>query len=177
MPDPNVSVNFDWENLLTDLPEVSASTDLIPPDTYTVTVEKAEAGLSKTGNSKIELTFKVTEGPHENRRVWGRVNFAQNSKDSMAITVSQLAEFGISRQWLATHNPNTAQIAGKMVGAVITLKVGHREYEGKTYYDVRNYKRAEGAGGTSGVAAMTGGSGGSSGNLGASIDAGSALPF
>lgn len=155
MPDQSLNVNFDWENILTDLPEVSASTDLIPPDTYTVTVEKAEASLSKTGNPKVELTFKVTEGPHANRRVWGRVNFAQHSKDSMAITVAQLAEFGISRQWLATNNPTTAQIASKMVGATITLKVGHREWEGKTYYDVRNYKRAEGGNGTAGIAAMT----------------------
>src|SRR6188472_1546170 len=118
MPDQSVSVNYNWENLLTDLPEVSASTDLIPPDTYTVKVSKAEASLSKTGNPKVELTFDVVEGPHTNRKVWGRVNFAQNSKESMAITVAQLAEFGISRQWLATHNPSTAQIAAKMVGSV-----------------------------------------------------------
>lgn len=151
------TITLDWENLLQDIPEDAATTlDLIPPDTYVCVVDKAEAGLTKTGNPKIDLTLKVAEGDFKSRVVWGRVNFATNSPASMAITVSQLAEFGVTRQWLATNNPSTAQIASKLVGKPISVQVSHREYEGKQYYDVKRYKKAETPAGSTGSSTGSG---------------------
>lgn len=42
----------------------------IPPDTYNVVVEKAERGTSKVGTPKIVLTFKITDGDLEGRKVF-----------------------------------------------------------------------------------------------------------
>lgn len=134
------SIDVDWTNVIDSLPEAAPQRELIPADTYTVRVEKAEDGVSKTGNAKIEMTLVVTEGEYKGRVVWGRINFAKNSLVSMGITVDQLAQFGVTRKWLSLNNPSNAQIASRLIGQVVTVKVGHREYEGTTYYDVKGYK-------------------------------------
>jgi len=135
-----MSIEIDWEKMLDTLPETAPQRDLIPPDTYVVKVDEAKADVAKSGNGKIEMTLVVQEGEYKGRKVWGRINFATNSQQSMAITVEQLAQFGITRQWLAQNSPTNAQIALKLIGEVVTVKVGHREWEDKTYYDVKGYK-------------------------------------
>jgi hypothetical protein len=135
-----MSINLDWENILEDLPETAPSRDPLPPGPYTVRVESADAGVSKTGNNKVELTFVVEDGPHKGRKVWGRINFAKSSPDSMAITVEQLAQFGITRKWLAANNPTTEQIARKLMGETVEIATAQREYNGKVYADIRGYK-------------------------------------
>ena len=134
------SVEIDWESMLETLPEEAPTRELIPPGQYTVKVEKAEPGFAKSGNAKIELTLTVDEGEYKGRTVWGRINFATNSPNSMAITVDQLAQFGITRKWLALNSPTTDQIARKLVGERVTVKVSHREWENEQYYDVKGYK-------------------------------------
>lgn len=135
---PTIDIN--WTDMIESLPEEAPTRDLIPPDTYTVKVDKAEAGLSKKGNAKIEMTLVVDEGKYKGRPVWGRINFATDSPASMAITVEQLAQFGITRQWLSTNNPSTDQVARKLTGEKVQVKVSHREWEGQQYYDVKGYK-------------------------------------
>jgi len=138
-----ISTEIDWANLIESMPEASAPREIVPVGTYTVKVTKAEAGLAKSGNAKVELTMAITdEGPVKGRNLWSRINFATNSPTSMAITVEQLAEFGITRQWLATNSPTVDQIAKKLEGEVIAVRVGHREWEGKTYTDIKGYKAA-----------------------------------
>ena len=135
-----MTVEIDWASLIDSLPEEgTALRDLIPPGTYTAKVEKAEAGFAKSGNAKIELTFAVDEGQYKGKKVWSRINFATNSPNSMAITVEQLAQFGITRQWLSTNSPTTEQIARRLTGERIKIKVAHREWEGTQYYDVKGY--------------------------------------
>lgn len=138
---PTIDIN--WTDMIESLPEEAPTQDLIPPDTYVTKVEKAESGMSKSNNPKIELTLVVDEGKYKGRKVWGRINFATDKPASMAITVEQLAQFGVTRQWLSNNNPSTDQIARKLTGEKIQVKVSHREWEGKTYYDVKGYKAVE----------------------------------
>lgn len=137
-----MSVDINWATLLDTVPEAVERT-LIPPDRYSTRVVKSEAGTSAAGNPKIELTMEVDEGPHIGQWVWGRINFATSSPKSMAVTVKHLAEFGITREWLAQNSPTMAQIATKLDGKRISVSVKHREYEGKTYYDVSGYQRID----------------------------------
>ena len=139
------NVNIDWEGLLDEIEEGEGvfDNDLLPPGTYPVRVIKAEKGLSKNGNEKIEMTFEVTEDPGKGKWIWDRVNFAVNSKKSMAITINQLGTLGVSRNWLAANSPSVEQIAAKLVGREISVKIGHRTYEGETYYDVKGYEVAK----------------------------------
>jgi hypothetical protein len=134
-----MSVEIDWEKMLPTIPDEPIQRDLIPPDTYVAKVDQAKADVAKSGNGKIEMTFVVEEGEFKGKKFWGRINFAANSQQSMAITIEQLAQFGITRQWLAQHNPTNAQIALKLIGEKVSVKVGHREWEGKQYYDVKGY--------------------------------------
>lgn len=138
-----MSVSIDWADLIENLPETTPTRDLIPPDTYIVKVTKAEANLAKSGNGKIDLTMVVDEGQYRGRTVWGRINFATNSAVSMAITVEQLAQFGVTRTWLATNSPSNAQIAARLVNQRVQIKVTHREWEGTQYYDVKGFKAVE----------------------------------
>lgn len=138
-----MTVQIDWENLLETVPEEAPKRELIPADTYVVKVSEASAVLSKAGNAMINLTLIVDEGEYKGKTVWGRINFATQSPNSMAITVDQLAQFGITRKWLSLNSPSTEQIARKLVGEKISVKVAHREYEGKQYYDVRGFKAVE----------------------------------
>jgi hypothetical protein len=135
-----MSIEIDWEKMLDTLPEQAPKRELIPADTYVAKVDSAKADVAKSGNGKIEMTFVVEEGQYKGRNFWGRINFATNSPQSMAITVEQLAQFGITRQWLAQNSPTNEQIARKLVGEVVSVRVGHREWEGETYYDVKGYK-------------------------------------
>lgn len=134
-----MTIDINWTDLLETLPDEPSSRELIPADTYVVKVDKAEANIAKSGNAKIDLTFVVDEGKYKGKKVWGRINFATNSPQSMAITVEQLGQFGITRQWLSQNSPTTEQIARKLTGETIKIKVAHREYEGTMYYDVKGY--------------------------------------
>jgi hypothetical protein len=135
-----MSLDLNWENILETLPETAPVREPLPPGSYNVRVEDAESGTSKTGNNKIEMTFVVEDGPHKGRRIWGRINFATGSPDSMAITVEQLAQFGITRKWLATNTPTTEQIARKLIGETVEVRTAQREYNGKVYADIKGYK-------------------------------------
>lgn len=139
------NIDIDWEGLLDEIEEGDGvfDTDLLPPGTYPVRIVKAEKTLAKTsGNEMINMTMEVTEDPGKGKWIWDRVNFAVNSKKSMAITINQLGLLGISRNWLAANSPTVEQIAAKLVGREVVVKIGHREYEGTTYYDVKGYEAA-----------------------------------
>ena len=57
-----MTIDINWTDLLETLPDEAPTRELIPPDTYTVKVDKAEAGLVQGGNGMINLTLKVYRG-------------------------------------------------------------------------------------------------------------------
>jgi hypothetical protein len=135
-------IEIDWETLLDEIGEDTLpKRDVLPDGPYTVEVLEAEAKLSGAGNETIKLKMAVTDGPYKDRWIWTNVNFATASKVSMAITLEQLAAFGISRNYLAANKPKVAQIAAKLVGKEVGIDVGHHEYEGKTYNDVKSFSK------------------------------------
>ena len=57
-----------------------ASFDLIPNGVYQVIVDKAEEGTTKAGDPKLSMTFVITDGEYQGRKVFSNFNLGGNEK-------------------------------------------------------------------------------------------------
>jgi len=68
------------------------SFDVLPPDDYTVVVEKAEVKTTKRGDGhRLEVCFQIVEGQYAKRKLWSNLNIDNPSEVAQRIGQSQLA--------------------------------------------------------------------------------------
>lgn len=66
--------------------------DLLLAGKYTAQVIDSEITQTKAGTGQIlKLTFEIMEGDHANRRIWARLNIANESAQAQQIGLSQLS--------------------------------------------------------------------------------------
>ena len=125
---------------------------VLPPDTYTATVETAEAVIANSGNPMIKVKFSIVGGPHNGTWVNNNFVLALNSpKGDAALKpfFRQMGVFGITDEdfnAIPASEPveGLKLIAPRLVGQTVTIKTDIREYEGKKYPDVKSVAKASG---------------------------------
>lgn len=65
----------------------------VPPGEYVAEIVHSEEKAVKSGNGGmyLELTFQITEGEHERRKVWSRLNLKNPSERTVAIAQAELS--------------------------------------------------------------------------------------
>lgn len=123
----------------------------LPEGWYDVQVEKAEATTSSTNKPMIKLVLQVTSGPQAgNRKVWTQIVFSPDSPFALQMFFQNLAAFGFNEAFFdslpAEPEAGISVIAQQLVGAVASVKIAPRAYQGVERDNVMEYQPKAGAG-------------------------------
>jgi hypothetical protein len=84
---------LDQEFNAADVPEDDRSFDPIPAGDYQMQVVESEIKPTKSGSGdQLVLTLEVIDGPHQNRKVWDRMNIRNENADAQRIAQRALAD-------------------------------------------------------------------------------------
>lgn len=85
--------DLDMEFRPDDVPEDERQFDVLPAGDYHMQVIESEIKPTKNGSGEqLVLTLEVIDGPHQNRRVWDRLNIRNVNADSQRIAQRSLAD-------------------------------------------------------------------------------------
>lgn len=108
----------------------------IPAGTYRAECVKATAGISKKGNPKIDLQWKVQQGDYEGRIVFDTLTFTDNS---LGVVKSKLAGMGLAGAVVDTDELDefAEQIVGITADIAVVIRVGDgtNQETGEPYND------------------------------------------
>jgi hypothetical protein len=137
----NLMAAFDYSSLVAQAQAsgASATYEPLPVGDYAVSVEKAEVGESKKGDPQLVITYKVSEGPFANRKLWHRMTFIPSNGIGLAINFRQLDVLGATP--ILEQGGTLAQVAGFLTGKSAVVKVSQREWNGKINNDVDDVKK------------------------------------
>lgn len=122
------------------------SFEAIPKGNYNVVVSDTLSKPSSTGKEMIKLDLQVTDGPYVNRRLFNYIVFSPENPKAMRLTLTRLAAFGVTREFIASNRPSVSQIADLLVGRKAVAVVGIQaagEYKGSN--EVKSFRAIEGA--------------------------------
>lgn len=145
MADPTAPGGLNWDDILEEQEESDSEFAALPAQTYTVEVAEAEAKVAQSGNQMIKLTCRVQGGPYNGRLLWTNIVFATANPTAMKFTLKKLRALGVSKEWLARENPNTATIASKLEGVVAEAEVEQKPYNGDMTNEIKAFKSITGA--------------------------------
>lgn len=140
MSDPTRPDGLNWDSILEEQEEADSEFAAIPANTYTVEVDSAEATTAQSGNKMIKCTLRVQGGPYNGRLLWTNIVFATGNPVAMKFTLRKLRALGVTKEWLAAHNPSVEQIASAIEGKVVDAEVEQKPYNGEMTNDVKGFK-------------------------------------
>lgn len=138
--------NLNWDAILDEQDLIEDEFSAIPAGTYTAVVDSAEAKTAQSGNKMVGLMLSISGGPYNNRKVWTNIVFSLDNANAMRYTLRKLNALGVTREWLAEHNPDTAAIAAAVVGVQVSIEVEVRQWQGEDRNDVKTFRAISGAG-------------------------------
>lgn len=131
MPDLS-SYNFDPTAIEPDRPS-----EPIPPGTYTAIVVETEVRETKAGTGTyLNVEMEIVDGDHKGRRIWDRIHLRNPSEQAVEIGMRRLSS--ICRILGLERLPNSELLHGK----TLAVTVYHRDRDGRTNVDVKNYAAA-----------------------------------
>lgn len=85
--------DLDMEFIPEDVPEDDRNFEPIPAGDYHMQVIESEIVPTKSGTgNQLVLTLEVIDGPHQNRRIWDRLNIRNANADAQRIAQRSLAD-------------------------------------------------------------------------------------
>ena len=76
--------------MLVNLTDVQEQGESIPNGSYTVISEKAEVAETKKGGTMIKVQYKIKEGEHTGRMIFGNFNLTNSNPLAVQIGLGQL---------------------------------------------------------------------------------------
>lgn len=117
-------MDFGQDFFVDDLPQSSQSYDPLPAGWYVVQIEAADIKTTKAGTGQyMSVQYKVLDGPHAGRSVFGNVNIRNPNPKAEEIGRQQLGD--IMRAIGLKQARNTEQL----LGGVLQIKVAVRKDE------------------------------------------------
>ena len=89
----------------------------VPAGKYLATITKAEAGVSKNGNEKIDLQWKITGGDYNNRIIFDVLTFTAAAMFRVKNTMLAL---GAKKKFAGNVEP--AWFVGKTANIVVDIQ-------------------------------------------------------
>ena len=113
----------------------------VPAGDYILEVMTATPGVSKAGNDKISMRFRIASGPYEGRNVFDNLTFTEAS-------LFRIKQFMVA----AGYDPDfegevePEDFVGKVVSASVTIRAATTSDEGELYpaqNQIRKYASVE----------------------------------
>jgi len=118
------------------------SRDPVPPGRYLAEVVSSEMRPNRSGRgSHLELEFAISDGEHEGRRLWTRLNLDHPNDTAVRIARQDLAS--ICRAVGIDRLSDTEELHGKPL--VVVLRGGRRSDTGEETTEIRGYAPRTGA--------------------------------
>lgn len=105
----------------------------VPVDTYLATIVNAEDGVSQSGNPKIDLQWKLEEGPFEGRIVFDVLTFHPKALFRVKQTLTGL---GFDKNF--SGNVEGADLLGKSAMIIVDIEQSTQLDEDGEPYPPRN---------------------------------------
>jgi hypothetical protein len=118
-------MEVNWDDLMKAAGD--AALEALPPDTYDVTVDSAEATESSTGKPMIKVRFKVQGGPYDQKTVFNQFVISYDSNVALNFFFRYMAALGLGEAFFAAKPP-MAQVASALVGRRCQVKLSQREW-------------------------------------------------
>ena len=100
---------------------------------FKLTKKAQESGRDEDGQF-LELTIQVIDGPHNGRTVFDRLNLYNPNDQAVDIAKRQLSSI------CRAVGKMTPQDSSELHNIPFTVKLGTKQYDGKTYNEVKSYK-------------------------------------
>lgn len=141
---PASSGQINWGDLMG---QATGGFDPLPNSSYDVEVAEAEATTTTTDKTMFKVTLTVIDGPHANRRLWTNLTISPESPGALGIFFSQMAAFGMSKEYFET-GPSPEAIAANLEGKRVKVTTIQKEWGGSMRNEVKTIKplAAPGAG-------------------------------
>lgn len=112
----------------------------IPAGKYVAVITESEMKPTKAGTgSYLQLTFQVTEGPHQNRLLWARLNLDNPNETARKIAQGELSAICRAVGVLA---PNDSMELHNLP-LVINVRCRKRADTGEIVNEVKGYSKKE----------------------------------
>lgn len=119
---------INWSDLTQAVKEGS---DEIPDGTYTLRVDKATPGQSKSsGGNQITVDMVVEGGPYAGTKAPLWLTFDASKPKGVVLTRNRLAIFGLPMDELVVQNASLEEIASRLIGRRVEATVKSGDYEG-----------------------------------------------
>lgn len=100
---------------------------------YDMVVQKAVAGTTQKGKQQFTLTLGFTGGPYKSKgkTIIDRLIWSPESDVAARIFSSSLKTLGASHEWIMANRPTPEQIAARITGAVVSVRLKPDEFNGQ----------------------------------------------
>lgn len=109
------------------------SLDPVPTGSYTATIVKAEQGISKAGNEKIDLQWRIEGGAHDGRVIFDTLTFTEKALFRVKATLQGL---GFPKDFKG--NVNAEDLIGRTAKITVDIQAGTGTDETGEPYQPRN---------------------------------------
>lgn len=119
----------------------STSLDPIPAGKYQAVITDSELKMTKSGTgSYLELTFEITDGEFEKRKLWARLNIRNSNQKAVEIAQRDLS--AICHAVNVLHPQDSSELHDKPMTIVVRLVKGQ---DGEDRNEIKGYGPAESA--------------------------------
>jgi Protein of unknown function (DUF669) len=113
-------------------PATEEGSALIPNGVYLAEITSASTAETKNGNGhQLHLTWRIVEGPHENRYVWQSLMFA-HTESEMAVKIGRAQIKDICDATGITDEITDRQV---FVGKIANIRIGIQKDKREQYPD------------------------------------------
>jgi hypothetical protein len=122
---------------------------------YDMVVQKCVPGTSPKGKRMFTVTLAFTSGPNKakGRTVSDRLYWSPESDTAAKIFSASLKTMGASHEWILSTRPTPEQIAERMTGTIVSVRLKPDEFNGQATTRVSYLKTVSAKSGDNAAAA------------------------
>ena len=114
----------------------SGNFEPLPSGDYDVEVVKSEPTTSSTGKLMYKVQMKVTGGPHNGRIVFNQFVVSPENANALGFFFTHMRALGLDAAFFS-NEPDSATIAGAMVGKRSRVTLTQRDWNGSPRNEVK----------------------------------------
>lgn len=126
---------LDWAQLQKEAEGAKA----LPEQDYAMICIEAEATTSSNGKPMIKSRWRITEGPHLDKKVGTNFVISAESAVALKIFFQQMAELGLTADYFASK-PAMSEVANALKGRVAVVTLGIRAWQGVDRNEFKNLR-------------------------------------
>jgi hypothetical protein len=101
-----------------------------PAGEYDMIVKKATAGKSQGGKPQVKVVLVFDGGPYSGKTVPDQLTWSAESDVAARIFAQAMEKLGATQKWIQTTKPKMVQVAQRIQGAKVRVKLTEDDWNG-----------------------------------------------